>query len=220
MLAASMLVVAGCEDKAAQPPLAPPKQAPGPSSPAAAPAVTPPSGAPHAAAAPASNAPMMPAPVEAAVGNDSTVLTMGVSVTLPTGWKRNPPANQMRLAEAVVADASGDPAKVCSVVFSTAGGSVEDNVARWSGQVRDAAGQPATPKSEKRTINGLPVTVVSMEGSFAGMGDPAPRPNWMLRGAIVETPSGLLFIKMNGPAQQMTAAGDAFTKMVDSIKKP
>ena len=210
-----MAGLAACDSKTAQPPLAAPQPAPAaqPAKPAAGPA-TPTSAQPapgpamppgHAAAAPDAGGP--------------TVSELGVAVTLPAGWKRNPPANQMRLAEAEVPDASGDPTKVCLVVFSTAGGSVDDNITRWSGQVRDGAGQPVPPKKTARTVGGLSVTVVEMTGNFAGMGDPAPRPDWTLRGAIIEAPQGLLFIKMTGPAAQMSAAATAFDALVDSAKK-
>ena len=214
VLSAALLVVLGCENKTPQPPLAPPKQAPGPTS-APSPHAQTPATTPPAASAPA----VAPPAVPAAAGNDANVVAMGVSVTLPAGWQRNPPANQMRLAEAVVPDSGGDANKSCLVVFSTAGGSVDDNVARWSGQVRDAAGQPVAPKSEKRTINGLNVTVVSMQGTFAGMGDTAPKPDWMLKGAIIESAQGLLFIKMTGPAASMDAAAKGFEALVESIKK-
>lgn len=206
--AAASFAMIGCEDKTAQPPLAPPKMAPAPAA----------SPAPASPAAAAPNA--APSAAPAAAGTlDANVAALGVNVTLPAGWKRKPPANQMRLAEAEVPDASGDPAKASLVVFSSAGGSVEDNIARWSGQVRDAQGQPAQAKTSSRTVNGVKVTTVEMSGSFAGMGDAAPKPNWMLRGAIIETAEGLLFVKMTGPADSMAASAAAFNAMVDSVKK-
>ena len=38
--------------------------------------------------------------------------------------------------------------------------------------------------------------------------------------AIIETPAGLLFIKMNGPVEQMNTSGPGFAALVDSVKKP
>ncbi len=155
--ALALLLIAGlaaCDSKTAQPPLASPQPAP--------------------AAQPAKPAPAQPAPgtamppghpAPAADASGPTVSELGVAVTLPAGWKRNPPANQMRLAEAEVPDASGDPAKTCLVVFSTAGGSVDDNITRWSGQVRDGAGQPVAPKKTARTVGGLNVTVRRQRGA-------------------------------------------------------
>ncbi len=196
------ILLSGCESKTPQPPLATPK-------PAAAPAGSPAS--PHGGAAPSAAA--------TASADGPVVNALGVSLTLPAGWKQNPPSSQMRLAEAVVADASGDPAKACAVVFSTAGGSVEENISRWAGQVLDAEGKPAVAKTESRTVAGMKATVVEFVGSFAGMGDAARKQNWMLRGAIIETPAGLLFIKMNGPVEQMNPLGTGFASLVDSVKK-
>lgn len=203
------VVVAGCDSKAPQPPLASPKPAPTGSTPA-----SPHSGTPAAtASAPASST------APAASATDPVVSLLGVNVKLPDGWKRNPPANQMRLAEADVPDASGDATKTCLVVFSTAGGSVEENIARWGGQMRDASGQPVAPQSATKTVDGLKITSVSMSGSFSGMGGGAPKDNWALHGAIIETPQGLLFIKMTGPAASMQAAAKAFDAMLDGVKK-
>ncbi len=204
------LASAACEDKSPQPPLAPPKQANTPSTP---PGAT----APTQGTAPAARG------GSAAVASstaEANVSALGVTLTLPPGWKQRPPASQMRLAEAEVADASGDAAKSCLVVFSTAGGTVADNIARWSGQVHDAKGQPVTARPETRTVSGMSVTIVELAGSFAGMGDAAPKANWLLRGAIIETTEGLLFIKMTGPAASMAAAADGFTALVNSVKKP
>lgn len=208
---ASVLTLAACEDKSAQPPLSEPK----PAAPANN-AATPPAGG-------ATNGPtggVVPVSPDAAnVGTGQTVTAMGVSVTLPDSWKRNPPANQMRLAEASVPDASGDAAKECLVVFSTAGGSVQDNITRWAGQVRDAQGQPVPGTPATKQVGGVNVTTVEMTGTFAGMGDTPPKENWTLRGAIVETSQGLLFIKMTGPAEGMAAALPGFNAMIDSVKK-
>lgn len=192
----------GCEDKSPPPPM------------------TAPTPAPNTATTPPSTGGIVPvSPEAAALGDGPNIAVLGVSVTLPTGWKRNPPANQMRLAEADVPDASGDAAKSCLVVFSTAGGTVEGNIARWSGQVRDAQGQPVPGTPTTKAVNGVNVTIVEMTGTFAGMGDGAPKENWTLRGAIVDAPQGLLFIKMTGPAASMTEHSAAFNTMIDGIKK-
>jgi len=196
-LASLALLSIGCEDKAPPPVTTPPKKP-----------------ASVAPAAPAAN-PTVPG---AAGASPSTVAVLGVTFSLPEGWKSAPPANSMRLAEAVVPDAAGDPAKACSVVFSTAGGGIQPNIDRWAGQIRDSAGNPATPKIDSRTVAGLKVTTVEMSGSYAGMGESAPRPDWAVRGAIFETREGLLFIKMTGPGPAMAAAAPAFAALVDGAK--
>lgn len=213
---AAVLSLSACDKNESQPPLTGPTRVAPEQPQGAAPTGTDqlPPGHPPVAA----NAPAPAAPTDAAALSPE-VVAMGVSVTLPQGWQRNPPANAMRIAEALVADASNDPAKACLLVFSSAGGSVEENVTRWSGQVRDAQGIPVPPKSETKTVNGLPVTVVEMTGTFSGMGTEGVRQDWTLRGAIVSTPQGLLFMKMTGPAANMAAQAGAFNQLVDSLKK-
>ena len=171
--------------------------------------------------APTSETPAKPAVSNATAqpASDGPIAVMGVKLTLPANWKRNSPANPMRLAEATVPDASGDASKACLVVVSTAGGSVEDNLVRWSGQVHDAAGKPVAPKTETKTVDGMKVTTAEMTGAFAGMGDSAAKDNWTLRGAIIETPSGLLFVKMTGPAEAMAGTAGGFAAMVEGIRK-
>ena len=116
-------------------------------------------------------------------------------------------------------DASGDAAKACSVAFSTAGGEVQANIDRWAGQVLDASGAPSKPKITKRQAGGMPVTTAEMTGTYAGMGDTAPHANWTMRAAIVETPGGLLFIKMTGPMRGMASAEQAWNQMLHSMVK-
>ena len=199
-------------------PLVPPGQT-APAAPANTPA---PAGKTPAATgtAPAtSSAPAATTPAAAASTAGAGLTVMGVNFAVPAGWKSVPPASQMRLAEIQVPDASGDASKACVIAFSTAGGDVASNIARWAGQVKSAAATP--PKAEVRTqeVAGMKVSTVEFEGAYSGMGDASPKADWMLRGSIVEMPQGLLFVKMTGPAAQMKAAGTAYKAMIDGMKK-
>lgn len=218
LILSTTFVLCACEKSQPQPPLTPPTRV-APDAPQANPpaAGQMPPGHPQVNGAGAT--PAAPAPGDASA-TGPVVAALGVNVTLPEGWKRNPPANQMRIAEAIAPDAANDPAKSALVVFSTAGGSVEENVARWSSQVRDASGMPVTPKSETKTVDGMTVTVVEMTGTFSGMGVDGTRENWTLRGAVIQAPQGLLFVKMTGPAETMAAQASNFATLVASLKKP
>lgn len=194
---------AGCQDSNPKPSAAP-----------AAPAGAKPASTPSSAGAVAPVAAASPAPASGV-----TMLALGLRFTLPAGWKQVPPANSMRLAEVQVPDASGDAAKACTVALSSAGGTVASNIDRWVGQVKDASGKPPKAEPIAREVAGLQVTTVELEGTYSGMGDGAQRPTYMLRGAIVETSQGLLFIKMTGPADAMKAAAPAFKAYIDSMSK-
>ncbi len=209
--AAASVFCIGCEKQPSAPvtPAAPPAAAPSASP--AAPATAPGKGA---FVAPAPSTPAAPA------GDlGSTISVMNLAFKLPEGWKQAPPSNSMRLAEAVVADPSGDAAKACVAAFSTAGGDVQSNIGRWANQVQHAAGQPLKAETKQRTVAGLPVHTVVLTGTYLGMGDGAPKTDWTLHAAIVETPGGLLFVKMTGPADRMKAIAPAFETMLDSMTK-
>lgn len=140
---------------------------------------------------------------------------MGLVFPLPTGWSSVPPSNSMRMAEIRVPDAGGESV----IAVSSAGGSIEGNISRWAGQVRRAEGAPAPAEPTRLVADGVPVTVVEFEGTYLGMGDGAPQDSWMMRGAIVETAQGLLFLKMTGPVEPMRRAGPGFMHMVSNMKK-
>lgn len=180
--------------------------------PAAAPAAAPSPQAPAAQTPPAATPP--------ATASGDTVKAGGLTFAVPAGWKSVPPSNSMRAAELVVADPSGDASKNCTVAFSMARGDVQSNIDRWSGQVRDAAGQPTKANVTKRQVAGETVHIAEMTGAFSpGMGDTRTLQNWTMRGAIVELPGDMLFIKMTGPAEQMAAAAKGFDQLIDSAKK-
>lgn len=202
------MLVLGCEEKAPPTPVTK-APTPAPKAPQVAPSAAPTGQVP----------PIVPAPTGAGQAAQGGVRVLGLNFDLPANWKQVPPGNQMRLAEVQVPDASGDAAKVCTVVFSTAGGDVESNIARWAGQVKDEAGQPSKYQDATKTVAGMTVHTVEMTGAFANMGETTPHQNWMLRGSVVETPGGLLFVKMTGPREQMAAAAGAYAAMIEGMKK-
>lgn len=129
----------------------------------------------------------------------------------PAAWKTLPNANAMRLATYRV----GQDAEM-SVL--RAGGTVDANVQRWQGQFQEGA---RTTRTEK-TVRGMKVTVVHIEGTFGGGGMPgAPaagtQAGWAMQAAIVETPGAPYFFKLVGPADQVNAAKGAFDGLIDGI---
>lgn len=104
--------------------------------------------------------------------------------------------------------------------MSQAGGSVDANVDRWIGQFGADANK--TAKRTKKKIAGFDVTVVEVEGTFAGgmMGmksDRGPSEGWALLGAIVETPGMPHFFKMTGPAKSVRAARAELDELLASL---
>jgi hypothetical protein len=150
----------------------------------------------------------------------------GVKWTVPSGWK-NEGSRPMRAATYSVPLAPGDAgAAECVVYFFGAGqgGSVEANLERWKGQFREAGGKPPAAKIEKRTIHGLPVTLIDVAGEYSGMGGPNAAqqtsvPGYRLLGAIVEGPGGNLFVKFTAPQKTVAANKAKFDELVGSMER-
>ena len=149
----------------------------------------------------------------------------GVHWTAPASWKAEGP-RPMRAATYTIPLAAGDQGIAECVVnyFGPGqGGGVDANIERWKGQILGADGKPAPAKIDKRTVRGLPITMIDASGSYTGMGGPmvaSPKPvaGYRLLGAIVEAPGGSVFFKLTGPAKTIAAQQKNFEQLLASIQ--
>lgn len=149
----------------------------------------------------------------------------GVRWTAPASWKTEA-ARPMRAATYSIPLAGGDQGIAECVVnyFGPGqGGGVEANIDRWRGQVLGPDGKPATAKTDKRTVRGVPITIIDASGTYTGMGGPMmagakPVPGYRLIGAIVEGPGGSVFFKLTGPAKTIAAQQKNFEQLLASIQ--
>lgn len=134
----------------------------------------------------------------------------------PARWQAVPNASSMRLATYRIPRAEGD-AQDPELSVTQAGGSVDANVERWIGQFGEEGRK--TAKRTTRKIAGLDVTIVEVEGTFAGgMGAAADaEKGWALLGAIVSTPGMPHFFKMTGPAKSVKAARAELDELLGSL---
>jgi hypothetical protein len=132
----------------------------------------------------------------------------------------------MRAATYSITPAPGDQGVAECVVnyFGPGqGGGVDANLERWRGQVLGADGKPATAKIDKRTVRGIPVTMIDSSGTYTGMGGPMmgggkPVAGYRLIGAIAEGPGGSVFFKLTGPAKTIAAEQKHFEQLLASIQ--
>jgi hypothetical protein len=148
----------------------------------------------------------------------------GVRWTAPAAWKAEAP-RPMRAATYTVTLAAGDQGVAECVVnyFGPGqGGGVDANIERWRGQVLGTDGKPSAGKIDKRTVRGVPITVVDASGTYTGMGGPMaggkPVAGYRLIGAIVEGPGGNVFFKLTGPAKTIAAQQKNFEQLLASIQ--
>jgi hypothetical protein len=149
----------------------------------------------------------------------------GVRWTAPATWKTEGP-RPMRAATYSITPAAGDSGVAECVVnyFGPGqGGGVDANLERWKGQVLGADGKPAPAKIDKRTVRGIPVTMIDSSGTYTGMGGPMsggskPAAGYRLIGAIAEGPGGSVFFKLTGPAKTIAAERKNFEQLLASIQ--
>jgi hypothetical protein len=162
-----------------------------------------------------------------ASGIQATPPSGTLAYAAPAAWHTRPAASSMRVAEFVIPRAAGDSedAELVVYYFGAGAGTVDANVNRWIGQIRqpDGSSTKDTANRSTRTINGLQVTLVDAAGTYVaevrpGATEHFDKPGFRLRAAVVETPRGPYYIKMTGPAQTMGAANDDFAAFLGSLR--
>jgi len=145
----------------------------------------------------------------------------GARWTVPQGWTEQS-SRSMRVATYTIPGPKGAEPGECGVFFFGAGrgGSVEENVARWSAQFE---GSPK-PKTATVTIHGMTVHRVDISGTYLSPAGPmmqsqGAKAHYRLLGAIVEAPGGLAFFKCVGSAATLAAAEKDFETLIHSIEK-
>ncbi len=145
----------------------------------------------------------------------------GIRWSVPAGWQSGAP-QPMRAASYSIPAAPGAEAGGCGVFFfgKGQGGSVDENIKRWTAQFEGAS----APKTSDQKINGLAVHRIEVSGTYLAPAGPAmqsqgKKPGWLLYGAIVEAPDGLVFFKSVGPAATMHKAQPQIEELLKSITK-
>ena len=159
---------------------------------------------------PTAAAPGMPPPTSSVPGN--------LTFKTPEGWTSEPPSSSMRAAQYRIPGEGGDASLVVYYFGQGQGGPVEDNFARWVGQMQQTRDKA---KTETLTVNGMPVTLLDVSGTYSGDmmgGTPTPQPNSRMRAGVIETPKGNYFIKMVGPEKTVTRWDDAFVAFIKSAE--
>lgn len=146
---------------------------------------------------------------------DPIQVTVGSFVfTRPEPWGWVAPASPMRKAQFSVPGLDGSaPAEVAFFHFGAGqGGSVQANVDRWFKQF---SGGSTDAKTER--VGNTMVTFVRAFGTFSsGMpgGPTTPLKDYAMRGAILESPAGDVYVKMTGPQGVVKQAEPTFDKMI------
>lgn len=156
-------------------------------------------------------------------------VTLGTAIySPPKEWKARKTTSSMRHAEFVLPKVTGDSEDAVTIIyyFGKAGaGPIDANLARWAGQMKRDPNTPEADymkRSHKKVLE-MPITFVELRGTFVeprfGPGPkPAPKPNFIMLAAVLETPDGPYFIKTTGPAKTVTHWYKAWHAALDGLK--
>lgn len=148
-----------------------------------------------------------------------TVKVETFTFAVPEGWRSVTPSSPMRKAQLEVARGP-EKAEVTFFHFGAdQGGSVADNISRWYSQF---PGSEKNRITENVQVGPVKITFAMTEGTFSsGMpgGPTTPMEGYALCGAILESSSGSVFVKMTGPNAVVKASTEAFKKMVTEAAK-
>ena len=148
-----------------------------------------------------------------------TVKVEAFTFAVPEGWRSVTPSSPMRKAQLEIARGP-EKAEVTFFHFGAdQGGTAEENVARWYAQF---PGSEKNRITEHAQVGPVKITFAMTEGTFSsGMpgGPTTPMEGYALCGAILESASGNVFVKMTGPNTVVKVSTEAFKKMIADAAK-
>lgn len=152
----------------------------------------------------------------------------GLQFKSPAGWDAEQPSGTMRVAQYKLPRAEGDSMDAALVVFyfgQGQGGSVEANLDRWIGQMQQPDGSPSKSKAktENTTVNGMPVTLLDVTGTYTesmmgGASGQQIQGLARMRAAVIETPKGAYYVKLVGPEKTVSRWDASFMEFIKSAE--
>ncbi len=146
-----------------------------------------------------------------------------LQLRVPDGWQKKKPQNNIIEYEFAAPKVEGDE-NDGRVTLMGAGGSVEANIERWSGQFEQADGAPAKPKLTQQKLAGCDVHLLDISGTYKDKppfsGTEVKRPGYRMFAAIISSKDqGNYFIKLYGPQHTVTENEKAFAQMIESLER-
>lgn len=147
---------------------------------------------------------------------DSGSTNPKLSYNTPEGWKEMQ-GSSMRDVNFVFGEKGEGSCYLARL--PGAGGGMVANVNRWRGQFKaDPLTEAEIAALPKLELFKQPATLVEVDGPFApGMGSSDTFADYRLRGLILASSAGAVFVKMTGPKELVAANSDAFNQFVASL---
>ncbi len=147
-----------------------------------------------------------------------------LTVTVDEGWIQEAPSSSMRLTQfRLPASEPGiDDAELA--VFSSIGGSVQDNLSRWFDQFSQPDGSDSQEKArvQEFSVNEMSTTIADLTGTFTGGGMPMSQPvekkDYRLLAAIVVGASDVYYFKLVGPDKTVERWATSFGEFIGDLR--
>lgn len=140
------------------------------------------------------------------------------------GWIQEAPSSSMRLTQfRLPASEQGiDDAELA--IFSSIGGSVQDNLSRWFDQFSQPDGSDSQEKArvQEFSVNEMSTTIADLTGTFTGGGMPmsqtVEKKDYRLLAAIVVGASDVYFFKLVGPEKTVERWATSFGEFIGDLR--
>jgi gluconolactonase len=146
-----------------------------------------------------------------------------ITMTVPESWKQQEPTNKLRLTQFVIPKSEGDKEPTELVVSSFAGGGVDQNLPRWTGEfASEGRGVKLTSGKAKQGEYILAdVTGTHIGTAFARRPQPLEDARLLAIVLTVETGEGkqIYYLKMTGPKKSVTDAAEALRTAIGAKLK-
>ncbi|MDP8244027.1 MAG: hypothetical protein P9L94_08110 [Candidatus Hinthialibacter antarcticus] len=154
-------------------------------------------------------------PLEVAGGQATAA---GLSFKIDPSWSPEQPSSSFRAAQFRLSAPEGVEGSGELALFQGIGGSAQQNIDRWIGQMQSPVGEP---EQITKTVNGLAVQTLDVKGTLAVgamMGGGEATAGMRMLAAVIEGPGGPWHWKLTGPDAVLEHWKPAFNAMVDSTK--
>jgi hypothetical protein len=155
-----------------------------------------------------------------------TVVTLdGLSSRTPAEWKKEEPANNLRLGQFALPKAKDDKMDGELVIFKGFGGTAKENVERWKKQFLPPKDKKIddVAKVEDFKVGDVKVTYLDIEGTYLFKAKPMDpkaeeRPDYRMLAVQFEGPKDVYHIKLTGPAKTVEQHKKGFDDWIKAFK--
>ena len=164
-------------------------------------------------------------PTLSAADKTKKVMAKDITLNVPTTWKQSPASNNLRTAQFAIPKVEGDrdDAELVVYFFGGAGGGVNANLERWSGQFQPGGKKQKVYKGESKQGEYYLLDVTGVYNK--PIGPPInrqtnPTPGYqMLAVVLMVKDKGNYFLKLTGPQKTVAAASKALRLAIDADLK-